>query len=183
MAARHKPPQLRTKIRSRSSWGARQQGQVHDGRRHVKTLMKRTEQMKRAEQMNAKYPGIPSVIHGNGAIAEVMGHVCGGVIGYPITPSTEISEIYEAFRAGGGMQRLGHAPFLLRAGRRAFRTVRRARRGTDGRQIHFQRLVEPGHPVRPGIALRDGRQAGRRLRAAMRGARRLQALAERHGRS
>ena len=35
--------------------------------------------------MNAKYPGIPTVIHGNGAIAEVMGHVCGGVIGYPIS--------------------------------------------------------------------------------------------------
>ena len=54
------------------------------------------------EETNAKYPGIPDVIHGNGAIAEVMGHVCGGVIGYPITPSTEISEIYEAFRSSGG---------------------------------------------------------------------------------
>ncbi len=38
-------------------------------------------------KMNAKYPGIPKVINGNGAVAEVMGHVCGGVIGYPITPS------------------------------------------------------------------------------------------------
>ena len=63
--------------------------------------------------MNAKYPGIPSVIHGNGAIAEVMGHVCGGVIGYPITPSTEISEIYEAFRAGGGCNVWGHHPFFF----------------------------------------------------------------------
>ena len=43
--------------------------------------------------MNPKFPGMPSVIHGNGAVAQVMGHVCGGVIGYPITPSTEISEI------------------------------------------------------------------------------------------
>ncbi|MDE2183242.1 MAG: 2-oxoacid:acceptor oxidoreductase family protein [Alphaproteobacteria bacterium] len=63
--------------------------------------------------MNAKYPGIPCVIHGNGAIAEVMGHVCGGVIGYPITPSTEISEIYEAFRAGGGCNVWGKHPFFF----------------------------------------------------------------------
>jgi pyruvate-ferredoxin/flavodoxin oxidoreductase len=75
--------------------------------------MKRAEQMKRAEHMNAKYPGIPSVIHGNGAIAEVMGHVCGGVIGYPITPSTEISEIYEAFRSGGGCNVWGKHPFFF----------------------------------------------------------------------
>jgi len=38
-----------------------------------------------------KYPGTPDVINGNGAVAHVMRHVCGGVIGYPITPSTEIS--------------------------------------------------------------------------------------------
>lgn len=63
--------------------------------------------------MNVKYPGIPDVIHGNGAIAEVMGHVCGGVIGYPITPSTEISEIYEAFRAGGGCNVWGKHPFFF----------------------------------------------------------------------
>ncbi len=44
--------------------------------------------------MTAKFPGIPTVIHGNGAVAEVMGHVCGGVIGYPITPSTEVAERY-----------------------------------------------------------------------------------------
>ena len=69
--------------------------------------------MKRAGQTGAKYPGIPSVIHGNGAIAEVMGHVCGGVIGYPITPSTEISEIYEAFRSGGGCNVWGHHPFFF----------------------------------------------------------------------
>lgn len=29
----------------------------------------------------AKYPGISAVINGNGAVAHVMGHVCGGVIG------------------------------------------------------------------------------------------------------
>ncbi len=62
-----------------------------------------------------KYPGTPTVIHGNGAVAHVMSHVCGGVIGYPITPSTEISEIYEAARAEGGHQRLGQARVLLRA--------------------------------------------------------------------
>ncbi len=64
-------------------------------------------------KMNAKYPGIPKVINGNGAVAEVMGHVCGGVIGYPITPSTEISEIYEAFRAGGGCNVWGKHPFFF----------------------------------------------------------------------
>ncbi len=59
------------------------------------------------------FPGIPGVIHGNGAVAEVMGHVCGGVIGYPITPSTEISELYEAFRAGGGTNVWGKHPFFF----------------------------------------------------------------------
>ncbi len=63
--------------------------------------------------MNPKYPGIATVIHGNGAVAHVMGHVCGGVIGYPITPSTEISELYEAFRAGGGCNVWGRHPFFF----------------------------------------------------------------------
>src|SRR5271165_1589704 len=67
----------------------------------------------RTRQMHPKYPGIPSVIHGNGAVAQVMGHVCGGVIGYPITPSTEISELYEAFRAGGGRNVWGKHPFFF----------------------------------------------------------------------
>ena len=61
----------------------------------------------------AKYPGTPSVIHGNGAVAHVMNHVCGGVIGYPITPSTEIAEIYEAFRAEGGINVWGKHPFFF----------------------------------------------------------------------
>ena len=61
----------------------------------------------------AKYPGIPNVIHGNGAVAHVMNHVCGGVIGYPITPSTEIAEIYEAFRADGGVNVWGKHPFFF----------------------------------------------------------------------
>ncbi len=60
-----------------------------------------------------KYPGIASVIHGNGAVAHVMNHVCGGVIGYPITPSTEIAEIYEAFRAEGGVNAWGKHPFFF----------------------------------------------------------------------
>lgn len=63
--------------------------------------------------MTPRFPGIPTVIHGNGAVAEVMGHVCGGVIGYPITPSTEISEIYEAFRASGGCNVWGKHPFFF----------------------------------------------------------------------
>ena len=60
-----------------------------------------------------KYPGIPNVIHGNGAVAYVMSQVCGGVIGYPITPSTEIAEIYEAFRAEGGVNVFGKHPFFF----------------------------------------------------------------------
>ena len=35
------------------------------------------------------FPGIESVMHGNVAVAHVMEHVCDGLIGYPITPSTE----------------------------------------------------------------------------------------------
>ncbi|NLH80139.1 MAG: pyruvate-flavodoxin oxidoreductase, partial [Phyllobacteriaceae bacterium] len=62
--------------------------------------------------MNAKYPGISTVINGNGAVAQVMGHVCGGVIGYPITPSTEISEVFENFRAAGGCNVWGRHPFF-----------------------------------------------------------------------
>ncbi len=63
--------------------------------------------------MTAKFPGVESVINGNGAVAEVMSRVCGGVIGYPITPSTEISEIYEAFRANGGINVWGKHPFFF----------------------------------------------------------------------
>ncbi len=61
----------------------------------------------------AMYPGLPQVIHGNGAVAHVMRHVCGGVIGYPITPSTEIAEIYEAYRAEGGVNVWGKHPFFF----------------------------------------------------------------------
>ncbi len=42
------------------------------------------------------YPGIADVINGDAAVAHVMNHVCGGVIGYPITPSTEFVETFEA---------------------------------------------------------------------------------------
>ena len=60
-----------------------------------------------------KYPGLPDVINGNGAVAHVMKHVCGGVIGYPITPSTEISEIFEAGRAEGQLNVWGKHPFFV----------------------------------------------------------------------
>jgi len=60
-----------------------------------------------------KYPGLPDVINGNGAVAHVMRYVCGGVIGYPITPSTEISETFEAFRAEGQMNVWGKHPFFV----------------------------------------------------------------------
>jgi pyruvate-ferredoxin/flavodoxin oxidoreductase len=60
-----------------------------------------------------KFPGIPDVINGNGAVAHVMKHVCGGVIGYPITPSTELSEIFEAARADGQLNAWGRHPFFV----------------------------------------------------------------------
>ncbi|MCL2783629.1 MAG: hypothetical protein FWD80_06645, partial [Propionibacteriaceae bacterium] len=60
-----------------------------------------------------KYPGVPDVINGNGAVAYVMKYVCGGVIGYPITPSTEISETFEAFRAEGQINVWGKHPFFV----------------------------------------------------------------------
>lgn len=60
-----------------------------------------------------KYPGTPTVINGNGAVANVMSNVCGGVIGYPITPSTEISELYEAARSEGGVNVWGKHPFFF----------------------------------------------------------------------
>ncbi|HEY0119676.1 MAG TPA: 2-oxoacid:acceptor oxidoreductase family protein [Cellulomonas sp.] len=60
-----------------------------------------------------KYPGLPDVINGNGAVAHVMKHVCGGVIGYPITPSTEISETFEAARAEGQLNVWGKHPFFV----------------------------------------------------------------------
>lgn len=62
---------------------------------------------------NSPYPGVPEVINGNGAVAYVMKHVCGGVIGYPITPSTEISEIFEAARADGQLNVWGKHPFFV----------------------------------------------------------------------
>jgi pyruvate-ferredoxin/flavodoxin oxidoreductase len=63
--------------------------------------------------ITARFPGVPAVIHGNGAVAHVMKHVCGGVIGYPITPSTEISELFEAFRSEGGVNVFGQHPFFF----------------------------------------------------------------------
>lgn len=60
-----------------------------------------------------KYPGVPTVVNGNAALAHVMRHVCGGVIGYPITPSTEISELFEAARAEGAVNVWGRHPFFF----------------------------------------------------------------------
>ncbi len=60
-----------------------------------------------------RVPGITEVINGNGAIAHVMKHVCGGVIGYPITPSTEIAELFEAARAEGQLNVWGKHPFFV----------------------------------------------------------------------
>src|SRR5450756_1965035 len=63
--------------------------------------------------VQSKYPGLPDVINGNGAVAHVMKHVCGGVIGYPITPSTEIAELFEAARAEGQLNVWGKHPFFF----------------------------------------------------------------------
>ncbi len=60
-----------------------------------------------------RFPGVPTVINGNGAVAHVMKHVCGGVIGYPITPSTEIAELFEAARAEGQVNVWGRHPFFV----------------------------------------------------------------------
>jgi pyruvate-ferredoxin/flavodoxin oxidoreductase len=62
---------------------------------------------------NPQFPGLPEVINGNGAVAYVMKHVCGGVIGYPITPSTEIAETFEAARAEGQLNVFGKHPFFV----------------------------------------------------------------------
>lgn len=59
------------------------------------------------------FPGVTEVINGNGAVAYVMKHVCGGVIGYPITPSTEISELFEVARAQGQVNVWGKHPFFV----------------------------------------------------------------------
>ncbi len=62
---------------------------------------------------SVRFPGIPDVINGNGAVAYVMRQVCGGVIGFPITPSTEISELFEAARADGQLNVWGKHPFFV----------------------------------------------------------------------
>ncbi len=63
--------------------------------------------------LSARFPGLPTVIHGNGAVAHVMSQVCGGVIGYPITPSTEISEMFEMALAEGAVNVWGKHPFFF----------------------------------------------------------------------
>lgn len=60
-----------------------------------------------------KYPGKYEVINGNGAVARVMNLVCGGVIGYPITPSTEISETFQLNVASGQKNVWGRHPFFF----------------------------------------------------------------------
>ncbi len=60
-----------------------------------------------------QYPGLETVINGNGAVAQVMKNVCDGVIGYPITPSTEISELFEEARAQGNLNVWGRHPFFV----------------------------------------------------------------------
>ena len=82
----------------------------------------------------------------------------------------------------GRRQRVGQAPVLLRARGRALGPERRPGRGADRGAVHLQRVLQPGDPLRDGVALRHGRQEDRRLRPPGRRAGGLQALAERHGR-
>ena len=65
------------------------------------------------KKSSPKYPGIAATINGNGALAHVMKNVCDGVIGYPITPSTEISELFEEARAEGNVNVWGRHPFFV----------------------------------------------------------------------
>lgn len=60
-----------------------------------------------------QFPGIPTGTNGNGAVAHVMKLVCDGVIGYPITPSTEISELFEEARSQGNVNVWGRHPFFV----------------------------------------------------------------------
>lgn len=60
-----------------------------------------------------KYPGETQVINGNVAVARVMNLVCGGVIGYPITPSTEIAETFQLNVASGQKNVWGRHPFFF----------------------------------------------------------------------
>ena len=132
--------------------------------------------------MNTKYPGLPTVINGNGAVAQVMGHVCGGVIGYPITPSTEISEIYEAFRSAGGCNVWGKHPFFFEPeGEHSAQSGALGAALTGGK---FISNASSSQGILYGLefALCDGWETGRRLRAAGCRAGGVQALAERYGR-
>ena len=105
----------------------------------------------------AKYPGKPVVINGNGAVAHVMKHVCGGVIGYPITPSTEISEIYEAARAEGGSMETNLLALAIDAAR-AKATVGEIYQIQDARTEHeaHQRDLAPASPAQIAKAPEDG---------------------------
>lgn len=72
-----------------------------------------TQNLDQPEVGRRRYPGVPTVINGNGAVAYVMSQVCGGVIGYPITPSTEISETFEMALAEGSVNVWGKHPFFF----------------------------------------------------------------------
>ncbi len=77
------------------------------------TPASKTASGSKASAAKPKYPGLETVINGNGAVAHVMQHVCDGVIGYPITPSTEISELFEQARAEGNCNVWGRHPFFV----------------------------------------------------------------------
>ena len=88
------------------------------------------------------YPGISEVINGNGAVAHVMKHVCGGVIGYPITPSTEIAETFEAARAEGQLNVWGKHPFFVET-----EGEHSAQSGALGAALTVAELEDDPHPA------------------------------------
>ncbi|MCB1190806.1 MAG: 2-oxoacid:acceptor oxidoreductase family protein [Leptospiraceae bacterium] len=52
-------------------------------------------------------------LNGNGAVAYILTSICDGMIGYPITPSTEIAEMYQAHIADGGRSIWGRPQFFF----------------------------------------------------------------------
>jgi len=134
----------------------------------------------RKEQMITRYPGIPASSTATAPVAEVMGHVCGGVIGLSDHAVDGDIGNLRGVSVSGGRQRLGQASVLFRAGRRTSAHERRARRGATGANTSSNASSEPRAPsVRAGIPLRHRRQEGSAASWLRdRGPRRLQALAQ-----
>ena len=129
-----------------------------------------------------KYPGTSTVLNGNGAVAHVMRHVCGGVIGYPITPSTEISELFEAARAEGSVNVWGKHPFFFEAeGEHSAQSGALGAALTGGQYVSNASSSQGILYALESHYVTVGKKIGGFV-LQVRGPRGLQALAERHGR-